>query len=89
MLFGATFMGVSTITLSIGSHLRVPRAVALLTAGYSIGQILGPLPAAPLLHHGYQQALLLSSAMVVAAAVASAAVRIRFPHHLSPVTAPA
>ena len=67
----------------------MPRAVALLTAGYSIGRILGPLPAAPLLHHGYQQALLLGSAMVVAAAAASAAARIRFPHHLSPVTAPA
>ncbi|EFL20752.1 major facilitator family transporter [Streptomyces himastatinicus ATCC 53653] len=89
VLFGATFMGVSTIALSIGSHLQVPRAVALLTAGYSIGQILGPLLAAPLLHHGYEQALLLGSAMVVAAAVASAAVCIRFPHHLSPVTAPA
>ncbi|WP_344567943.1 YbfB/YjiJ family MFS transporter [Streptomyces axinellae] len=89
VLFGATFMGVSTIALSIGSHLRVPRAVALLTAGYSIGQILGPLLAAPLLHHGYQQALLLGSAMVLAAATASAAVCVRFPHHLGSVTATA
>ncbi|MGW1399827.1 YbfB/YjiJ family MFS transporter [Streptomyces sp. NPDC002405] len=86
VLFGATFMGVSTITLSIGSHLQVPRAVALLTTGYSAGQILGPLLATPLLSHGYHQALLLSSAMVVAAAVASAAVCVRFPHHLGPVT---
>ncbi|WP_404795526.1 YbfB/YjiJ family MFS transporter [Streptomyces tendae] len=89
VLFGATFMGVSTIALSIGSHLQVPRSVALLTAGYSIGQILGPLLAAPLLQHGYQQALLLGSAMVVVAAAASAAVCVRYPHHLSPLPTPA
>ncbi|MFE0332304.1 YbfB/YjiJ family MFS transporter [Streptomyces sp. NPDC058960] len=84
VLFGATFMGVSTIALSIGAHLRVPRAVALLTAGYSVGQILGPLLAAPLLSHGYHQALLLGSALVVVSAVAAAAVCVRFPHHLGP-----
>lgn len=82
LLFGATFMGVSTIALSIGAHLQVPRAVALLTAGYSVGQILGPLAAAPLLAHGYHQALLLGSAMVIAAALAAAALCVRFPHHL-------
>ncbi|WP_218671294.1 YbfB/YjiJ family MFS transporter [Microbispora sp. GKU 823] len=89
VLFGATFMGVSTIALSIGSHLQVPRAVAVLTAGYSAGQILGPLLAAPLLGHGYHEALLLGSAMVGVAAVAAAAVCVRFPHHLGPVTSAA
>ena len=89
VLFGATFMGVSTIALSIGAHLQVPRAVALLTAGYSAGQILGPLLAAPLLSHGYHQALLLGSALVVAAAVAAAAVCVRFPHDLGLVTSAA
>lgn len=84
VLFGAAFMGVSTIVLSIGTHLQVPRAVALLTAGYSAGQILGPLLAAPLPRHGYHQALLLGSAMVVLAALAAAALCIRFPHHLTP-----
>ncbi|MFF4020757.1 YbfB/YjiJ family MFS transporter [Streptomyces sp. NPDC001843] len=86
LLFGATFMGVSTIALSIGAYLQVPRAVALLTAGYSVGQILGPLLAAPLLSHGYHQALLLGSALVLVSAVAAAAVCVRFPHHLGPVT---
>ncbi|MGX1560125.1 YbfB/YjiJ family MFS transporter [Streptomyces sp. NPDC055506] len=85
VLFGATFMGVSTIALSIGAHLQVPRAVALLTAGYSVGQILGPLLAAPLLRNGYHQALLLGSALVVVSAVAAAAVCVRFPHRLGPV----
>jgi MFS family permease len=83
VLFGATFMGVSLMALAIGTHLQIPRAVALLTAGYSIGQILGPLLAAPLLHHGYHQALLLAAVLVLAAACGAAACCIRFPHHLT------
>lgn len=76
VLFGATFIGVSTLALATGAHPRFPRAVALLTAGYSVGQILGPLVATPLLRHGYHQALIL------AAAVAAALLRIGFPHHM-------
>ncbi|MFF8884114.1 YbfB/YjiJ family MFS transporter [Streptomyces flaveolus] len=83
VLFGATFMGVSTMSLAIGTHLRIPRAIALLTCGYSLGQVLGPLLAAPLLHHGYHDALLLGAALVLAAALAAAACCIRFPHHLA------
>ncbi|SEP07142.1 Uncharacterised MFS-type transporter YbfB, partial [Actinacidiphila rubida] len=56
-LFGATFIGVSTLALAAGAQLEFPRSVALLTAGYSVGQILGPLAVTPLLHHGYHQAL--------------------------------
>ncbi|WAP53650.1 YbfB/YjiJ family MFS transporter [Streptomyces sp. S465] len=88
VLFGATFMGVSTMALAIGTHLRIPRAVALLTAGYSIGQVLGPPLAAPLLRHGYHQALLLAAALVLAAACGAAACCIRFPHHLAHATSP-
>ncbi|MEV6700359.1 YbfB/YjiJ family MFS transporter [Streptomyces sp. NPDC051453] len=84
VLFGATFMGVSTMALAIGTHLQIPRAVGLLTAGYSLGQILGPVLAAPLLRHGYQQALLLGAALVLAAACAAATCCLRFPHHLTP-----
>ncbi|MFJ9352368.1 YbfB/YjiJ family MFS transporter [Streptomyces sp. NPDC101237] len=82
VLFGATFLGVSTLALATGAHLRFPRSVALLTAGYSVGQILGPPAVAPLLRHGYHQALLLAAAVVVAAAAAAAVLRIGFPHHL-------
>ncbi|MFG2358973.1 YbfB/YjiJ family MFS transporter [Streptomyces sp. NPDC048521] len=81
VLFGATFIGVSTLALGTGSHLRFPRAVALLTAGYSVGQILGPLVAAPLLHHGYRQALILAAATVLLSALAALALRVGFPHH--------
>ncbi|MFI8209417.1 YbfB/YjiJ family MFS transporter [Streptomyces werraensis] len=80
VLFGATFIGVSTLALGAGAHLRFPRAVALLTAGYSVGQILGPLVASPLLRHGYHQALLLSAGVVLAAALAAFLLRIGFPH---------
>ncbi|MGW4907009.1 YbfB/YjiJ family MFS transporter [Streptomyces sp. NPDC004270] len=82
VLFGATFLGVSTLALATGAHLRFPRSVALLTAGYSVGQILGPLVVAPLLRHGYHQALLLAAALVLAAAAAAAVLRIGFPHHM-------
>lgn len=82
VLFGATFIGVSTLSLAAGAHLRFPRSVALLTAGYSVGQILGPLVATPLLHHGYHQALILAAAIVLAAAVAAGVLRIRFPHRM-------
>lgn len=79
LLFGGTFLGVTTLALATGTYLCFPRAVALLTAGYSVGQILGPLAATPLLHHGYHQALVLGAVIVAAAAVASAALRIGFP----------
>jgi MFS family permease len=76
VLFGATFLGVASIALAIGTELRYPRAVALLTAGYSVGQILGPLVVTPLLGHGYQQALLVGTGIVLAAAVAATALRL-------------
>jgi MFS family permease len=82
VLFGATFIGVSTLALAVGDHLRFPRSVALLTAGYSVGQILGPLVVTPLLHHGYHEALLLGGVIVLASAVAAAVLRVGFPHRL-------
>ncbi|UXY18230.1 YbfB/YjiJ family MFS transporter [Streptomyces cynarae] len=81
VLFGATFIGISTLALATGAHLRYPRSVALLTTGYSVGQILGPLAVAPLLHHGYRQALLLAAVVVLAGALAAGVLRIGFPHH--------
>ncbi|WP_235854945.1 YbfB/YjiJ family MFS transporter [Nonomuraea aridisoli] len=82
VLFGATFIGVSTLALAAGAHLRFPRSVALLTAGYSAGQILGPLVVAPMLHHGYRQALILAAVVVLTAATAAAVLRVGFPHHV-------
>ncbi|HEY2671066.1 MAG TPA: YbfB/YjiJ family MFS transporter [Rugosimonospora sp.] len=85
VLFGATFLGVATVALATGAHLRTPRAVAILTTGYSVGQITGPVLVTPMLHHSYQPALLAGAAIVAVAAVAALVLRYRFPHHLGPV----
>ena len=82
LLFGATFLGVTSMALAIGAHLRFPRAVALLTTGYSVGQIVGPLVVTPLVSHGYDRSLLVGAAVVLVAALAAAALRVGFPHHL-------
>jgi MFS family permease len=79
VLFGATFLGIGTIALAIGEHLKFPRAVALLTTGYSVGQILGPLLVTPVLNHGYHDALLIGAAVVSLAALAAAVLRVCFP----------
>lgn len=76
VLFGGTFVGVSTLALAAGRLLRYPRAVALLTAGYSVGQIVGPLVVAPLLHHGFRPALVLGAVVVLAAALIAGLMRI-------------
>ena len=60
---------------SIGTELRVPHAVAILTTGYSLGQIIGPVAVGPLLHNGYHQALLVSAGVVALAATAALLVR--------------
>jgi len=76
VLFGGTFIGVSTLSLAAGRLLRYPRAVALLTAGYSVGQILGPVVVSPLLHNGFRTALLVAAVVVSAAAVVAGLMRI-------------
>jgi predicted MFS family arabinose efflux permease len=79
VLFGGTFIGITTLSLAAGRHLRVPRAIAILTAGYGIGQVLGPLVVEPTLHGGYHQALLVGAGLVLVAGVGSALLRIGFP----------
>jgi predicted MFS family arabinose efflux permease len=88
VLFGNTFIAVSSLAIAIGAHLQFPRSVALLTAGYSVGQVLGPLVVKPLLHDGYHDALLVGAAIVAAAAVAAAALRVRFPHRVGAMVEP-
>jgi hypothetical protein len=87
-LFGSTFLGIGSLVLALGAHLQFPRAIALLTTGYSIGQILGPQIVRPLLHNGYHAALLLGGAIVLAAALAAAALRVGFPHRVGAMVEP-
>lgn len=79
LLFGGTFIGISTITLAAGRVLGSPSAVALLTAGYSVGQIVGPLLVTPLLHHGFRAALITSAAVVLASALTAVWLRVGCP----------
>lgn len=72
VLFGATFIGVSILALAHGRLLRFPGAVALLTAGYSVGQIAGPVVVAPLTHHGFRPALAVGAVIVLLAAALTA-----------------
>ncbi len=74
--FGGTFIGVSTLALAAGRELAFPGAVAVLTAGYSVGQIVGPLIVTPLLHHGFRYALLTSAVLVTASAGTAAWLRL-------------
>jgi len=71
VLFGGTFIGISTLALAAGRALQFPGAVALLTTGYSVGQIVGPVAVAPLLHNGFQQALLAGAVVVLLSALAA------------------
>ena len=74
VLFGGTFIGVSTLALAEGRVLGVPAAVALLTAGYSAGQIAGPLLVAPLLDSGFHRALMAGALVVSVAGLICAAI---------------
>ena len=76
--FGATFMGVSMLTLEAGARLGVPRAAASLTAAYAVGQMLGPLVVAPVLGSSYRVAFVIAAGLVAgSAALATAAARAR------------
>ncbi len=74
--------------MALGTHLQFPRAIALLTTGYIVGQILGPQVVGPLLHNGYHAALLLGAAIVLAAAPAAAALRVGFPPRVGAMAEP-
>lgn len=79
ILFGGTFVPIAILAIGVGAELEYPRSVAILTTGYSVGQILGPLIVAPMLHDGYVGALLVGAGFVAAALVAALLLRVRYP----------
>lgn len=83
-LFGGTFIGITSLALGVGAQLRFPRAVAILTAGYSVGQIVGPMVVKPLLSHGYHAPLLVGAGIVLVAAAAAAVLRVGYPEGSGP-----
>ena len=93
VLFGNTFIAISSTAVAIGAHLQFPRSVAILTAGYSAGQMLGPLVVRPLLGGGsqpggYHGALLAGAAIAGASAAAAAVLRVGFPHRVGDMVEP-
>lgn len=70
MLFGGTFVGVPTLTLTYAQRMVGPRraglAIGLLTAAFGVGQVLGPLVAAALMGNtsDFRPALVGASAAV-------------------------
>jgi hypothetical protein len=87
-LFGSTFLGIGSLVLALGTYLQFPRAIALLTTGYSVGQILGPQIVRPLLHNGYHAALLVGAAIVLGAAIAAEVLRVGFPPRVGAMVEP-
>ncbi len=71
VLFGATFMGIVMLAMEIGDDLADGPAAATLTAGYGVGQMLGPLVVAPVLGSGYTAAFGIATAILLAAAAAA------------------
>jgi hypothetical protein len=71
LLFGATFMGAVALTMAAGRALAFPRAVAILTAGYALGQIVGPALVGALAEAGYRPALSLGGGIVLVGAFAA------------------
>lgn len=68
-LFGGTFMGITTLVLAQGRASGSPRAVAVLSTGYALGQVAGPLVVAPFLAGGYRTPLLIAAALAAVAAL--------------------
>ncbi|NHD18026.1 YbfB/YjiJ family MFS transporter [Actinopolyspora sp. BKK1] len=76
VVFGGTFMGITTLALASGAALRVPRAAAALTSAYGLGQIAGPLAVQPTLAAGYRPALLIGGAVLLGGALVVLALRL-------------
>ncbi|WAP67481.1 YbfB/YjiJ family MFS transporter [Jiella pelagia] len=67
LLFGGTFIAITTLTIPLGRHGLGGRGFAVLTAGFGLGQMLGPLGAGFLVEGeaGYAMPLAASAAVLV------------------------
>lgn len=80
ILFGATFIGITMLTMSLGSQMSTHRSAATLTAVYAVGQVAGPLVVAPVLGDSYRTAFTVAALVITASAVlAVAAIRAHRP----------
>jgi len=68
VLFGGTFIGISTLTLTLAGHIAPRRSagiIGLLTAAFGLGQIAGPILAAVLVGHTRDFGPALAAAAVI------------------------
>lgn len=79
VLFGGTFMGIAMLAMISGADLGIPRSAAVLTAGYGLGQIIGPVAVAPLLGDGYRPAFVCAAIVLTVAALLAGSIRRRSP----------
>jgi len=79
ILFGGTFMAITFLTLPLGRHALNGRGFAVLTAGFGLGQMLGPLIAGYFVADAgdYDAALIGSAAVLALGAAALAAAMLR------------
>lgn len=68
-LFGATFMGITQMTMAQAHRLGIGAAAAGLTLVYALGQLLGPVIVTVLPSDGYGPAFLIAAGLLVAATV--------------------
>jgi len=76
-LFGATIISVPWLAVGLGRSSGRRDAVALMTVGYSLGQMLGPVVARPLQSNGYESSLIASACVLAAAAALACALTMR------------
>lgn len=74
LVFGATFMGITTVATTLARQILPKNShqiVGLLTAGYALGQMLGPTLAGTLANYtgSYQYALIGATAVVTIGAI--------------------
>lgn len=82
ILFGATFMGITTLTITIGKELSVgssTKVISGLTAIYGIGQILGPALSGLLAFFldGYEGAMMVSAVVLFVALLSIQSINIK------------
>ncbi len=65
VLFGGTFMAITALVLAVGRHAAGGRGFAVLTAGFGVGQVLGPLAAGYLVAGGRDFTLALYASALV------------------------
>ncbi len=75
VLFGGTFIPAVMFSMELGARLRMPRYAALLTTGYAIGQVLGPVVVTPLLAGGYERPFIVAAGILALAATSAALLR--------------